>query len=237
MKKLVLLAMLCLLAPATAHAAFIVSSPRVSKGIMEIEAKNAFGFDDVDTRQHVLEVEYGFTDWMALSLEGEWEKENPRGYEYTASALEATVLFTEPGQYWLDAGAKLEYEFSHESQHADKIEAMLLLEKQINKFSHTANFIIEREVGDYSSGEYEGGFAWRTAYGYSRRISPAIEYYAEFGEIDDMPDFDSQEHSIGPAIYGHLGSGIKYDLGLLFGISDGASDQMLKLNLEYEFPI
>jgi len=235
MKKIILLSSLAVLTPHYAEAAYKVYSPRVEKGVVEIENKNTFDFDTVDSRQHVLEVGYGLTDWMSISLEGELEKEGSRGYEYTATAIETIFQFTQSGEYWLDVGAKFEAERSHETQHADKIEGSLLLEKGYGRFVHTANVNFEREVGHLHENGVEYGLSWRSKYLYSPMFNPGVEYYGEYGHINDPHDFDDQDNRLGPVISGDLGHGFSYDLGWLIGLSDGASDHTLKLNLEYEF--
>jgi hypothetical protein len=237
MKKIALLSFLAIFIPSYAHAHFDVHSPRVEKGIAEVESKNTFGFDDEDTRQHVIELKYGLTDWWALALEGEWEEENSSGYAYTATAIDNYFQFFEPGEYWLDTGAILEYEFSHESQHPNKVEGTLLLEKQAGRFVNTANIIVEKEVGRYHEASTEFGLSWKTGYLYQPEVNPGIEYYAEFGEIKHTGDFDSQDHRFGPVIFGSFYPGLKYDLGWLFGLSDSSVDNTLKFNIEYEFPI
>jgi hypothetical protein len=239
MKKIALLSTLAILLPYTAHAAYYVYSPRVEKGILEIESKNAFDFNDHgdDERQHKLAVGYGVTNWWALELYGEWEKESRHGYDYTATEIENIFQFTDPGEYWLDVGAKLEYEFNDEPNSPDKVEAGLLLEKRYTDFTHTANFVVVQEVGENANNNPEWEVAWRSLYMYQPMLNPGFEYYGEFGEVAHSGSFDEQSHHLGPVIAGTIYPGLKYDLGLLFGLSDSASDKAVKFNLEYEFPI
>ena len=55
-----------------------------------------------------------------------------------------------------------------------------------------------------------------------------VEMFNEFGKVNDMGDFNSQEHQIGPVLSGKLG-GISYQLGYLAGISNGADDHTYRL--------
>jgi hypothetical protein len=213
----------------------------VEKGMVEIETKNRFDFDHDASRdrfrQQTLSLGYGLTDWWGIELEGEWEKETGRGYSHTASEIENTFQFTESGEYWLDVGARLNYEFSHEHQHPDELSAQLLLEKQLGKFVHTVNVNVERDVGDYRDNNPELSMAWKSEYLYTAMLNPGFEYYATIGRTDHTGNFDAQEHRFGPALYGKLPGGFKYELGWLFGISQRTEDHTLKLNLEYEFPL
>lgn len=239
MKKIALLSTLALLLPSSANAAYYVYSPHVEKGILEIESKNAFDYNDNgdDERQHKLSVGYGITSWWKLELEGEMEKEGTRGYDYTATEIENIFQFTDTGEYWLDAGAKLAYEFNDEPNSPDKLEASLLLEKRYTQFTHTANLTVEQEVGDNANDNPEWEVAWRSIYLYQPMLNPGFEYYGAFGEVSHSGSFEQQSHHLGPVLTGTLYPGLKYDIGLLFGLSDSASDQAIKFNLEYEFPI
>ena len=237
MKKLALLSSLAFLLPYAANAAYYVHSPHVEKGILEIESKNAFDYDDTNERQHKAELKYGFTNWWALALEGEWEKEGHNGYDYTATAIENYFQFTQNGEYWLDAGAVVEYEFAHPSGSADKIEAALLLEKDMPNFTHIANLTVEQEVGNNANNNPEWEVSWRSIYLTHPMINPGFEYYGGFGEVNHSGNFEQQSHHLGPVVTGTLYPGLHYDVGLLFGLSDSASDQAVKFNLEYEFPI
>jgi len=217
-----------------------IQTPYVEKGIMEFELKNRFDVDsraDVDRfRQHEFGIGYGVTNNWMVELSGEWEKDAGRGYKHSASEIENIFQFTEMGEYWLDAGAKLAYETAHTKGSADKVETYLLLSKNWSKFSSVANIGIEKEVGSNSNKNPEAVLKLMTKYNYTKMLNPAIEYYGNFGEISHTTNFDGQKHSIGPAIYGKLGQGVKYEFGTIFGVSKAAPDAMLKLNLEYEFP-
>lgn len=117
------------------------------------------------------------------------------------------------------------------------MKAYLLLAKPVGRFLHVANIGIAQEVGDNGNENPEGEFKWMTRYNYLPYLNPGIEYYGEFGEVSDMQGWDDQKHRIGPAIYGKLPGGVKYELGWLFGVSKRTEDHALKFNLEYEFPI
>ncbi len=223
-----------------AHA-FYIKSPYVEQGVLEVENKNRFDMDkrpaENGFRQHVIGVGYGFTSWWSSELNGEWEKEAGHGYKYTATEIENTFQFTEQGEYLIDVGGLLSYEFSHEQGGADKVEAGILLGKKFTDWTHLANIIVEQEVGDHKNANPEYDVKWQTLYNYSSFVNPGVEYYGEFGEVTHSQGWDAQKHRFGPVIAGKLGHGVEYNIGWLFGISNGASDNAIKLNLEYELPM
>lgn len=225
---------------ANAANALDVKSPYVEKGIMEFEQKNRFDVDSrasIDRfRQHKFEIGYGITNNWAVELGGEWEKDGGKGYKHSASEIENIFQFTETGEYWLDVGAKLAYEAAHPKGSADKVESYLLLAKNWSKFSSLVNVGFDKEIGSNSNQNPVGVLKFMTKYNYTKILNPAIEYYGNFGEITHTQNFDNQRHSIGPALYGSLGKGVKYEFGTIFGVSKTAPDAMIKFNLEYEFP-
>lgn len=218
-----------------------IYAPYVEKGVMEIESKNRFDFDkrsdENNFRQHQVEFEYGLTSMWKAAISGEMEKENNHGYKYTATEVENIFQLTDVGQYWLDAGLQADYEFAHPKGDADKIEVFLLLAKNYTNFTTVANIGFEKEVGSNSNANPEGEIKWMAKYNYTPAFNPGVEYYGEFGEITHSGDYSSQKHLLGPVIYGKLGHGLQYETGVLFGISKGAQDYALKLNVEYEFPV
>ncbi|MGB0719172.1 MAG: hypothetical protein ACPGRX_01780 [Bdellovibrionales bacterium] len=222
-------------APNFAFAGKKVYSPYVSAGEVELEYKGEYKIDDdnsVDGAwEQTIGAGYGVSDFLFVEGAIEFEDEPDKDVETKALEFEAKFQLTEQGQYFLDAGALVEYKYSLAGD-ADKIEGKALLAKEIGPTSNYANFIIEREVGEDSSDREEYGLAWKTKYHYSKAFDPGFEYYADFG--DTTEDYSGQTHRIGPTAYGDLGP-FEYDAGVLFGISRAAPDATLKLNLEYEF--
>jgi len=215
-----------------------VYSPTNEYRELELEARGNYNFDDDDkpsgltTQKYA--VGYGFTQRLFLELYGEVEKEASGEFEVEALELEARYQLFEQGHYWLDAGLYGSYEYRLErGQGPDKIEAKLLLEKPMLRFTHRANVIFESEVGTNASNDIETGLAWSSRYRMRQSFEPGFELHSTFGAIDDFSPVDTQTHLIGPVVYGKLGS-FKYDIGYLFGATDVSPRGMLKWILEYE---
>ena len=248
----VLLFVSVLAGPASTALAFNkIYSPIVERGELEFEMQGAVDFDrrsDVDgTQQQKYALGYGVTDRWFTEVYGEIEKQaegegdpdagteaEEHKFEYTATEWENRFQLFEQGEHWLDAGLYFAYEWSNEQNHADLIEAKLLLEKQFGRFVHDLNLTLEKEVGGGPKEQLAGGLGWGTRYRLEPYLEPGFEYHAEFGEFKAKKDFDQQSHLIGPTLCGRLGTNMKYNIGYLFGISDAAPQRQLKWIVEFE---
>ena len=217
---------------------FKVYSPRVEKGEFAAEANLNYSFDHREEQDgyfsQVVGGEYGVNDWWQTELAGEFEKENGDNNKLNNIKWENIIAPWKPGENFVDAGFYAELEKSTHSEDPNNFEAKLLLEKNIDRFVNTANLKLEHEFGNNAEDKWGSGLAWRTKYRYAESFEPGFEYHADFGRFDDGQSFNDQEHLLGPVAEGKFGK-VKYDAGVLFGVSDSAPDTTVKLNLEYEF--
>lgn len=238
--RLTLLATSCLLAANPAHAIDKLYKPYVEKGEWEAEYFGTRSFDDNNARdnaqKHKAAIGYGVTDYWKTELYASFEKEPQDHTTFDSWEWENIFQFTKPGEYWVDSGASLAYEWTPQSNRADKIEARLLFAKHISQTTHLLNLIAEKEVGSGPRDRLEGGFIWSSRYNYSAAFQPGFEINSDFGEFSRSHNFQDQSHYAGPVAYGKLplGEGIGYRVGYLFGVSDAASDGQLIAQLEYE---
>ncbi|MDX1974153.1 MAG: hypothetical protein SFT92_00600 [Rickettsiales bacterium] len=221
-----------------------MSSPYVDANLFEIESRNRFDSDrrasENGYRQHILKLSYGINDWFGLELSGKLEHLPQQGHSFSGNEIEAVFQFTETGEYWLDTGMKVGYgaAYTPYPYDANSVSVNWLLAKRTEHFLHLANIIIDHEVGTHANANPEAEFRWASRVRHNQWINPGIEYYAAFGEISDSGSFDEQKHLAGPALYGDLPyDGLSYETGWLFGLSDAAEDQMVKLYIKYEFSL
>lgn len=228
-----------LLTAGPAHATKKVYSPLVEKGELEVEVRGSYDMDSRDSKDGAQKqkyaIGYGFTDWYFSEIYGEIERGAADGhFTFTSVEWENRFQLTEQGEYILDAGLYFAYEASLEDKKADKIEAKILLEKSLHRFTHTANLIFKKEIlGAKNLKNTEGGLAWGSRWRWREYLEPGVEWHGHFGEWNDLPSLSQQTHQVGPVFYGKVGA-IKYDIGYLFGVSDPAPEGMLKWILEIE---
>ena len=238
--RFALAACVALAMPYAAHA-IDVESPYVNKGVVELDLKNRLDFDhrrgENGYREHLFGIGYGITDRWGVEFDGELSANPDKTYSYKTTKLETTLLFTSKGQYWVDAGVEFSYEFAHKDTLHDLLGGSLLLAKNEGPWGVRANIGLTHEVGRHAETETAATLKWQGKYTLDEHYAPGLEYYGEFGDVNNMPGFHSQGHHLGPALLGQLAPGISYDAGWLFGISKGAEDHILKVNLSYEFSL
>lgn len=219
-----------------------IYSPYVEYGEFELEYRGHITNDSKASKNNntkdKVEVVYGFTEYWSAGLIGTWQKKSGSSREFTATSWENIFQLTDQGEYWVDVGLYLEYVLAAKTNSADKVEAKLLLERPGLKFTHTANIVLEREIGANSNKVTELEIYWRTKYRMQTALEPAIEVYSKLGELGNAGAFDTQKHSLGPVLMGKIPFGkdskLKYEFGYLFGVSKAAPDGTWKWVVEWE---
>lgn len=147
--------------------------------------------------------------------------------ELDAYEVEVRWQLTEQGEYALDYGLLFELE-KERNEDIWEYATVLLLEKELGRFSTTANLGLIYEWGDDIRDEWETTFAVQGRYRYSRRFEPALELYAGEDTLGAGPVVMGLE-SFSPM------TALKWQAGVIFGMDSDTADYTLRLALEYEF--
>jgi high-affinity iron transporter len=228
-------------APPEARANCKVYSPHVETAELELEARECLLQDsdpgESGIRTDTYEVGYGFTDWWSSTAVFEYTNEGEEGYHPAVRGWENIFQLTEPGRYWMDLGLYLEYEWAVAHDESDGVEAKILLEKSVGRWTNTANVIFERPVGGGAGDDVEVSYAWRTRYRWRPEIEPAIEAFGGVGNPGNF-GFSGQSQTLGPVVLGKVGlnsrMALKYEAGYLFGLTSGSPNGTFKWLLELE---
>src|SRR6267378_3139198 len=92
---------------------FKMRSPIIESGELEFENNFTIG----RSKNAVHELEYGFTDWLKLGVEGELAADPGHGFHFDAAAVEGFLQLTPQGRYWADVGLFVEY--AHTARQGD----------------------------------------------------------------------------------------------------------------------
>jgi hypothetical protein len=212
----------------------------------ELEWENNFTIGQRKTA--VSEIEYGFTDWLKLGLEGEWAADPGHGFHYDAAAVEGFVQLTPQGKYWADLGLFAEYEHTARRGDPRSITIGPLVQKETPFFGglsalHTLNVLFTKELGEASSGTPSLFLAAQSRVRLDPHFEPGIEYYGSrsLGSRGEDP-----EHRLGPAFAGRVGfrefginapGGIRYDAAYLRGLNANTDRNTGRVRFELEFPL
>lgn len=144
------------------------------------------------------------------------------GYE-----LEALWQMTEQGEKWLDYGLLFELEKAR-GQNAWEGATSLLLERELGRYSFTANLEVGYEWGVDIRDEWETGLALQARYRYRMAFEPMLEFL--MGE-DTV--------GVGPAVQGNIRLGtmksLHWQAAVVVGVDSDTPDYTLRGLLEYEF--
>jgi high-affinity iron transporter len=218
----------------------VVYSPLVEEGEKAIELRGHYDFDgrsSLDGGQaYKVEFEWApYSRWLTELLV-EYEREPGENLEATEIASENIFQLTEQGQYWVDFGLLAEYAYSLEDDGADAIEIGLLGQKDFGRNEVRVNLLFEQELE--SGADLEMEYRWQYRYRLEESFEPGIEMYGGLGDWGEFGSFNDHEQQLGPAMYGKFrtsGGAWKYELGLLFGLTDETPDATVRTMLEYEF--
>ena len=222
-----------------------VFSPIVEEGEVALEIRGSKDIDEDETKDggggYKVEVEYGITSFWMIAPELEYEYEiAEKKYELEAFSLENIFQILPQGEYWLDAGVFFEYEKMKDSKHPDVVVLGPIVRKEFGAFVSTLNILMETEIGgeeeqedsERVGEEEEGGtelsYALQAKWRLSEAFEPGLEVYQS-----------EESQQVGPVALGKIHVGdygkLKYELGLLFGLSDETPDNTLRWLVEFEF--
>lgn len=228
----------------SARADFRVKYPDAEPGEFEIENIGNYGQDfrkAFDNEQsHVLEFEYGLTNFWKPELEFEFERAPGQGNKtvFSQITLENVFQFTERGQYWLDAGFFAEIGKAMTGDTPSETTFGPIFRKEIAGTITTVNLFIEKDIGKYSTGRPNLLYAWETRLALGTVIEPGIQAYGQPGAFGHFSPISQQDHRVGPQLFGDfhdIGPGtLHFNTGLLFGLTPASPRRTLRWQFEYE---
>jgi hypothetical protein len=183
---------------------------------------------DADRERQLHRLAIGRALAERLFVEGYLIGEKDSGESLSLSGYEVEALYqlSEPGEYWADWAAIVEIERDIE-RNIWEVGAGVVLEKEFGTTSVALNLISKYEFGRGIDNELEleGALQWR--WRWRESFEPAIEYYVGDGT-----------HGLGPVLTGTNRFGarkLKWELGVIFGISNDTPEHTLRTLVEFEF--
>ncbi len=246
MKQAYRLALLCCLLPSThalAGPADYVFVPTVTQGEREVEFKygEATPVQGNSAQGASLGFGYGATEhWFT---EVYLKQERIGSTNSTLAEFENKFQLTETGEYPVDLGFVTELEAPVGGNAPWELTVGPLLQTEFDKLQLNGNLLFTRAHGarDEAGATYTTnlGYQWQAKY----RWQPAFEYglqgMGEVGKWNQWNNRATQNHRLGPAIFGNIKLGtrraIRYDAAWLVGASSVAPSHTFRMQVEYEF--
>lgn len=173
---------------------------------------------------------------LSLLLGFERPRERAEGWSSTLGLLSETKI----GRFLLNANLLLERSWNVRAEE-DRDDAEHEDGDEDGDEEEDADADATHALGDDDDDEESGtvlGYQWQLLYRHSHSLYYGVQGMGEVGKWNDWAPHDDQEHKLGPAIFGRMktagGQRLNYDVGLLFGVTDGTPDYTLRFKLEYE---
>lgn len=190
------------------------------KGMKEIEYYFATeipdsGSSNVNTMKHYFELEYGISDHWDVAAYLTYKQENNRGdsnFNYDGFKIRTRYRFGEKDKYFVDPLVYLEYKKDDNSTTPDKIEAKIILAKDIGKFNVVYNQILEQELD--RSGETEHEYAFGTNYKINNKM--------KFG-LESKGNYTEEKYYLGPT-FAWAVRNFWVSMGVVWGLNDRSDD-------------
>ena len=229
-------------APAFAGPSAYIYTPIVEEGEREIDFKagSARARDGGRESQQSIGLGLGVNRWWFTEVYAIWKKEPGEPTRFDAWEWENKFQLTETGKYPVDVGFLLEIERPRDRAEGYELRWGPLLQADLTPtIQANLNLLIEKHLRSSEASPAELGYQWQLKY----RWKPAFEFGLQgLGDVGPWRQWEprsEQPHSAGPAIFGRIALGarqaIKYNAGLLFGLTDAAPRRTLRLQAEYEF--
>lgn len=213
-----------------------------AKGEFELENQTTYsaqgtrtGNNDGMTRSS-LEAVYGVTNKLEVAAYGDFMHAPGGSWRFAGQRYHARMSFFHKDQLPVDLGAYVEYEIPHNEHGTRDVELRGILEKDFGKWTFDVNPIFERAVrGPKVNGGWELQYAAAAIYRLNERVQPRLEFFGDFGPINNFEPRDQQKHIISPAVGIKLGPTFHMLAGVGFGLTRATEQRLVRMQLEWEF--
>jgi hypothetical protein len=233
---------LCAPLPAAAAPSDYVTTPIVEEGEREIDFKAGTSKLRDGTREskYSAGLGLGVNSWWFTEVYAIWHKEPGAQHGFDAWEWENKFQLTESGKYPVDVGFLFEIERPKNRSEGYEYRWGPLFQADVTPtVQANFNLLFEKHIRTSESSKAELGYQWQVKYRWRPSFEFGVQGFGDVGPWNDWEKKSDQPHVAGPAIFGRIGLGgrqaIKYNAGLLFGMTDGAPRNTFRLQAEYEF--
>jgi len=251
--SLVFLAGICLLAVSgfgqENYAIEVYGAETLSRGENEVALHSNYTFDGVgypseqaDRSEHSLhetvELTHGFTDWFETGLYTLTSSKSAYGFQYVGNHIRPRVRVPERWHWPVGISLALEVGYQRPRFAPDSwtLELAPIVDQHVGPWYLAFNPTFDRSLHGLNSGN---GFEFSPNFKVNRSICrlarAGIEYYSGYGPLGDFDPLTRQQHQLFPTLDLELPGKWEVNFGYGIGLTDGASEQMLKLIISRHF--
>lgn len=226
---------------ANAGPADYVYMPSVSAGEREIDFKMGSARKKGQDAEAVASIGFGYgvNGFWFTEIYAKYKREGGNPTFYDAVEWENKFQLTETGKYPIDLGLLVEFERPKDRTEGYELKLGLLGQTEFGKLQLNGNLLVEHHYRSVGGNPQELGYQWQAKYRWKKELEFGLQGMGEVGRWDKWDDGGSQNHRVGPAIFGKLGLGgrqaISYNAAWLVGASKAAPDRTLRMQVEFEF--
>ena len=220
-----------------------VYTPMVEQGEKEIDFKSGTAKQLDGTRSTVNSMGFGYgaSEYWFTEVYLKREKSGSDGLSIVE--WENKFQLTETGKYPVDIGLITEIEVPMNNNKAPyEFKFGPLFQTEFGHVQLNGNLLFERKFGRNETNEpqnTEFGYQWQAKYRFKPEFELGMQGMGETGAWNDWSSTSNQNHRFGPAVFGKVKlapkQAVKYNAALLFGSSQAAPNDTLRLQVEYEF--
>lgn len=202
------------------------------KGMAEVEyylthkISDWDNYDNENTWEHYVELEYGITDRWDISIYQTWQQKNTDAqddFRYTGSKIRTRYRIGEKDQFPVDILLYAEYILGDGPKEYDKFEGKLILAKDFGKWNLAYNQIYEQKTRN--GHDIEHGYATGLSYEFSPRWKMGIESTGNYTE---------EKYYLGPTV-SWASQKVWANLGVLGGLNNRSNDVQFRLIVGFPF--
>ena len=236
MKKVQILMSALLLMPVVATAnTSSVFSPDVNEGDLSIEYRASYvpGEDGAPSAfAQRFHIQRALNDTFRLRVIGTQSKRGGGSLSYNYTRFEFQHQYKEDHDSGWDAAYRLELQLSDRTGRPDRFRIGWTGKVDLNDdWQFRANLMLGRQFGDNPA----SGVLVETREQLTRKFAGGrigLEMFNNINSTADFGSFDEQEHQLGPIAKYKIGKR-SVNASYLFGLSDGAPDDNLRIHLIY----
>ena len=213
-----------------------VFSPDVEEGDRMWEYRTSFEPNDggqEDVFAHRLHYQHAISGQSRLRLIG-LQSDNGGGLEFRYARLEYQYQYLEHEDAGWDSALRFELQLAEGDDLPHRFRLAWTGKVDVtDRWQLRANLITGRE---FHSGADSGILVetrWQATYALGGGTRIGIESFNDLNSTDDFGSFNEQEHQVGPIVKLKVGRGWSMDFSYLFGLSDEAPDENLRMQLKY----